>query len=226
MDLEKQLKFDNKRFNKTWLAYWSFIDNNHIEVWKLKLKNNIITKDNMTENGLDKNKITNSPIKKSSRPTFYLNNDKTLELKAGGILFYKYNEGQAEFEILMINSRNNYEDFGGCNDISDKDIRDTVSREVEEESNNIFNKKDIKEKLESLEPIYIKNSKYALYFVQLDEYVDPKDFGDKEIHDDLDRTVEWIPYSKFDDQDFLNKLNFRLKSFSVLNYLKKILIKP
>lgn len=171
-----------------------------------------------------KNTKTTKRVKtvKQTRPTFYLDTDKTEEVRAGGILFYKYNDDMTNFDLLLINSRNNYEDFGGCTDNDDENILDTVAREVEEESNKIFKKKFIMDKIKETEPVYIKHCKYALYFIELDEYYDPVDFGDREIHDNIARTVEWVSYDSFSDQDFINKLNFRLKSYNVLNYLKKI----
>lgn len=159
---------------------------------------------------------------KVERPTFYLDPENTQELRAGGVLFYKYNEDKTNFDLLLMYSRNNYEDFGGCTDNKDTDIKCTVAREVSEESNNIFTLDFIKEKIEDLEPIYIKHCKYALYFVELDGDYNTKDFGNKEIHDNIDRTVEWVSYDKFSDDDFIKKLNFRLRSFNVLNYLKTL----
>jgi hypothetical protein len=168
-------------------------------------------------------KNKSNPIK--NRPTFYLDDEHKIELRAGGVLFYKYNTDKTNFDLLLIYSRNNYEDFGGCTDEYDKDIIDTVSREVEEESNNIFSKDIIKEKIKDSVSIYIKHCKYALYFIELHDNYDPTDFGNMETHDNISRTVEWVPYDNFNDQDFIKKLNFRLKSFDVLNHLKTLLNK-
>lgn len=162
-------------------------------------------------------------IKPKDRPTFYMDDEKQIELRAGGVLFYKFNEDKTNFDLLLIYSRNNYEDFGGCTDAQDKDILDTVSREVDEESNNIFKKDIIKEKIKDIKPIYIKHCKYALYFVELNDDYNPKDFGTKEIHDNINRTVEWVSYDNFNDEEFIKKLSFRLKSYNVLEYLKTLL---
>ncbi|QKF94239.1 hypothetical protein QKU48_gp0781 [Fadolivirus algeromassiliense] len=227
MDLELQLLSDKEKFNKTWLNYWDFIDSNNIEIWKMKSNNSQPTKKQSKE--VIKKKLTNTTIKKTTsnknRPTFYLDDDDEKELRAGGVLFYKFNPSIADFELLMIYARNNYEDFGGCTDNKDKNILDTVSREVEEESNGIFKKDFIKNNIKDMDPIYIKHCKYALYVMELEDDVNPDDFGDKEIHDNIDRIVEWIPYSKFNDLDFINKLNFRLKAFNVLNHLKSTLVR-
>lgn len=236
MDLEKKLLLDSKKFNETWLNYWNFIDDNNIEISKMNStkQNTIKVKNTQNSTKLNTQTKNKSPAKstvkkvtnpKNNRPTFYLDDEKIQELRAGGVLFYRFNPDIADFELLMIYARNNYEDFGGCTDAIDKNIMDTVTREVVEESNEIFKKEFIKEHIEKAEPIYIKHCKYALYFIELDDYIDPTDFGDKEIHDDIDRTVEWIPYKQFNDQQFIEKLNFRLKSFNVLNHLKNILIR-
>ena len=154
----------------------------------------------------------------SLRPVYYFNNDKTCEIKAGGVLFYIKKNYPQQSELLLISSQRGYEDFGGCTDICDNDIIDTIAREVEEESNGIFNKKYIREQINNLEPIYIIVCKYVLYLVELKEYHDPSIFGNIEIHDNIERTVEWVKFSELYDK----KLNFRLKNFSVMNKLKKI----
>jgi len=151
-----------------------------------------------------------------NRPIFYFNDDKNSEIRAGGILFYKYNK--TNFDLLLTYSRNNYEDFGGCTDENDKNIIDTISREVVEESNNIFNQTEIKKKLEDAHCVYVKHCKYIVYFVELAEDYDVSLFGDTEVCDNFKRTVEWVPYDTINNI----KLNFRLKSYNVLNYLKTL----
>lgn len=154
----------------------------------------------------------NVQFKKKNR----CNNDKSCEVKAGGVLFYIKKDLQVE--LLLISSQRGYEDFGGCTDICDNDIIDTISREVEEESNGIFNKKYIREKIKDLDPIYIKICKYVLYLVEVEEYHDPLIFGSMEIHDNIERTVEWVKLSDLPNK----KLNFRLKYFGIMNRLKQI----
>ena len=156
--------------------------------------------------------------KKDDRPTFYHQNDKGKPIRAGGVLFYKLDKDA--YKLLLIYSRNNYEDFGGCTDNIDKNIKETVSREVAEESNFVFSQKFVQDKLNDEKSVYITKSKYILYFIELKEDYDPNIFGDKEHHDGFDRTVEWIPYSEFDDL----KLNWRLKNWTVSNYMKSLFI--
>lgn len=159
----------------------------------------------------------------NQRPIFHY--EEINEIKAGGILFYRYNEITNENDFLLINSRNNYEDFGGRTDQVDSNIIDTISREVYEESNCIFEKDFIIKKIENNdEKIYIPYCKYLLYIVKLDDFYEIKDFGDTEIHDNIKRTCEWIPQSKFMENAFIKKLNFRLKYFKVLNHIKTLII--
>ena len=157
------------------------------------------------------------------RPTFFLHNDPTQPLRAGGILFYKYSRDIADFELLMMYTRGQFEDFGGCTDEQDNDIIDTVTREAEEESNGVFKREELKERLVGIEPIYVKLGKYALYCVELTQYYDPALFGDMELHDNISRTVKWIPYENFNNPEFIKKLHFRLNQQIILQHLKVLL---
>ena len=163
-------------------------------------------------------------MSKDDRPTFYLNDDTDKPLRAGGVLFYRKNPDTDKYEIMLIHSRDKYEDFGGRTDKIDKTIIQTVAREVYEESNKIFKKKFIRSKLKKTEPIYIKYCKYALYFIELKYYYHPEIFGDREFHDNISRTIEWIPYDEFIEKDFYDKLNFRLKMPIVKKKLDEIFI--
>ena len=159
------------------------------------------------------------PLKSKDRPTFYYKMDGELyTIRAGGVLFYKKVDDYVK--LLMIRNRGKLEDFGGCTDVMDTDIYDTFSREVEEESNKVFNKEDIKKRLGGLEPIMIKISKYLLFLMPLTEEekkLKEADFGSIEFHDDINRTVEWIDAEKFNDIEFQNELNFRLRINSLKN---------
>jgi len=162
---------------------------------------------------------------KIKNPIFYYNDNKKYEIKAGGVMFYAYDYTDKILKFLMINYNNKYEDFGGKTSIADKCIFDTISREVEEESNNIFTKDDIYNHIIKKKPIYTKNSKYIIYFHKLDNHHDfkPDMFGDKEIYEDIPRTVEWIAYDTLKNAEFVkNKLNFRLKFKHFFKRIDKI----
>lgn len=148
----------------------------------------------------------------NKRPTFYYNNNKDHPIRAGGVLFYYKGKGEAQLLMIKNHISNKYEDFGGKTDSQDKTIYDTIAREVEEESNNIFDKDHIINKIKQNHHAHFCFGKYLLYLVELDEYVDPTKFGDLEIHDNLPRTVEWIPISDILSKKFRNGcLHLRLR---------------
>lgn len=146
------------------------------------------------------------------RPIFYFNGDQGKEVKAGGILFYRNNK------LLMIYSRNQIEDFGGKSDIDDKNIYDTVSREVEEESNKIFKAEKIKNLIKGEPYVYIPWSKYALFFVELTTDYDLSEFGHYENYDKIKRDVIWVPMDEFFDR----KKNFRLNCKDVAIKIREL----
>lgn len=170
-------------------------------------------------------KINEKTIKtiKSGRPTFYHNNDPENEIRAGGLLLYRFNKGMSEPEFLMIKNRDKYEDFGGKTDIIDKCIEDTILRETDEESNGVLKKKKMTNLVKKNKPVYYKKSKYMVYIIKTKRKYLSKDFGDKEFHDDIPRTVHWIKYSKLIDNKFVkNKLHIRLKFKNFFTRIKSI----
>jgi hypothetical protein len=158
-----------------------------------------------------------------NRPTFYLDDDENKPIRAGGVLFYFFDETDLTYYLLLIYSREKYEDFGGCTDCEDKSIQDTVARETAEESNYIFSKKFVLDKIQDQKPVYIKHCKYVLYFVELTEKYDSNVFGTREICDGFDRTVEWISFDTYDNKEFLQKVNSRMNNWIVHKHIKKIL---
>lgn len=164
--------------------------------------------------------------KSNSQPIFYYNNNKKYQIKAGGAIFYHIDD-KKNLKFLMIKNKNKYEDFGGKTDMNDLSIEETVAREVEEESNKIFTKKEIIENIKNLTPIYTQASKYLLYFYEIkdDTLYDPQIFGDKEIYENISRTVEWVPYFQIKSSIFINQcLNPRLRFktfFETIDILNK-----
>jgi ADP-ribose pyrophosphatase YjhB (NUDIX family) len=134
--------------------------------------------------------MSEKSISLKERPTFYIDG---FELRAGGVLFYR--TIQDKKELLLIKKGEQYEDIGGKTDIGDTCIQDTVSREVEEETNSVIKKQYIRKQLDQGHPFYSK-TKYALYFIKANKYerkLCTEDFGDKEINDNIVRTLHWIP---------------------------------
>lgn len=162
------------------------------------------------------------------RPTFYFENDKKNEIRAGGAIFYKIDKEDNDILFLMIYSRDKYEDFGGKTDSIDANANDTIAREVDEESNGIFIKKNILKRINKLTPIYTNSSKYLLHFIELtkeEESIDLAAFGAIEIHDNIDRTVEYVSLNKFRDKNFVkDKLCFRLKFRSFFQFIHQLKI--
>lgn len=172
----------------------------------------------------------------NDRPVFYYNELTENEIKAGGVILYRKDKEHKTIKFLLINSQEKYEDFGGRTDVIDKNINETIAREVEEESNGLIKKEYIINNIEKyltdkkrnnpeddlenefmtfigqsnlIKEIYIKNSKYLLYFIPTDIDYDTTKFGTYEIHDNIARTVDWITYEKLIS---MNNLNFRLRN--------------
>ena len=150
------------------------------------------------------------------RPTFYFNNKKYNEIRAGGIILYKIENNQKQF--LMIKKGDKYEDFGGKTDIDDNTIEETVSREADEESNGIFRKLDIIKKIKKIKPIYCKQSKYIIYFIKTDDDYICESFGNKELYCNINRTVEWVPLNKIRS----DMLHIRLRSYYFFKAIKAL----
>lgn len=159
------------------------------------------------------------------KKTFYYEDDTDSPVTAGGLVLYYFNKDLGEIELMLTYSRNNFEDFGGMADPEDSDVYEMIAREVNEESNDVFDKNQVYKviKKPTIKKVYNKKCKYLICFAKLSERVDPKEFGTREIHDGFDRTVEYIPYSTFSSKEFIEKkLAFRLKHFKVFGIVKEI----
>jgi hypothetical protein len=129
------------------------------------------------------------------RPTFF--NDSLQQIRACGIMCYRYDTKNKTLEFLLINDLTTgyIQDFGGKTDIGDLTSIDTALRETREESNKIINlTSDDLDKI----TMYNKWGKYLLYFCNLDKH--PKYsvevFGNKEEYEGIPRTIIWIPANK------------------------------
>ena len=143
------------------------------------------------------------------RPTFYYENDKTKPIRAGGVIIYKKVGNDIKLLMIKTTHRNvtRYEDIGGKTDINDITEYDTVSREVAEETNLVINQKIIKYQLKNADSIYVPYSKYLVFLVEANLYernLKSTYFGDKEIQDNIYRTINWISLDSY----LNNTLNF------------------
>ena len=132
------------------------------------------------------------------RPTFSYNNDNTKPIRAGGVILYKRTNNN-NIEILLIKkiigNVSRYEDIGGKTDSMDTNILDTISREADEETNNVVNKTIIKNQLINSNLIYSYKSKYVVAFTKANKYerkLNSDMFGTEETHDKIIRTIHWV----------------------------------
>ena len=157
------------------------------------------------------------------RPTFYYDNDEFKPIRAGGLIIYKIEQNKIKLLLIRTNFNNIevFEDIGGKTDSKDISFYETISREVGEETNNVINPNIIKNQLYNADSIYISHGKYLLYIIKANNYekkLDVIDFGNKEIHDNIDRTIEWVNVD-----DYINQTkNFNVRLHS--NELKKYFI--
>lgn len=155
---------------------------------------------------------------------FHLNNQ---EICAGGVILYRMIN--SNIELLLIKSRDKYEDFGGKIDKGDVDIYDTIAREVKEESNNLIDYDSIMLRIKDTnnKPVYVKYSKYLVFILEandLEKELTSEMFGTHEIHDNINRTVHWISMTDFLNLTERKEVNFRLINkpfFDALGALKK-----
>lgn len=155
------------------------------------------------------------------RQTFFIGKD--LPVTAGGVIFYKFTKNT--MKILLIDSDRFIEDIGGTAEVKDIDIHDCIAREVEEESNNVFKKNNILNRIKKSNYIYLPNSKYIVYFIKStkkEELLRAVDFGKKEIHDNIKRTIKWYDIKKVLTSKIINKLNYRIRNGTVFKKLRDL----
>jgi hypothetical protein len=196
---------------------------------EIKLEKIIQTMENLTVaepviEPTQKPKLTKEDYNK--RPTFYHKiNTKSFPIRAGGVLFYRKINNKVDLLLIHNEIRNYYEDFGGTTDKKDNSIQDTISREVDEESNGKFNTEDIKTRLAFARQAYTYQCKYLMYFVKVNHTeakLTKEDFGDMEIHDGIKRTIDWHPLEEVLTDEFIKKLNPRLNNDYMLKQLKNL----
>ena len=160
----------------------------------------------------------------TTKKIFYFEDDETKPIMAGGMTMYKI-ENKAIY-LLLVEKLGELEDLGGKTDTKDNTIYDTVSREVFEESNGVFDKNDIKNRLPKAKYTYNQNSKYIIYIVQANDKeakLTSDKFGDIESHNNKQRQIKWVSLKAFMNKIILKfKINHRLKNKYFFDNLKKI----
>lgn len=154
-------------------------------------------------------------------------NSNNFDVIAGGLILYRIRD--SIMELLLIEKNGQYEDFGGNTDLMDTDIYDTISRQFNIQSNNLFSKSKMKKRLlKTKNYVYMKKSKYIIFLIQT------KKLEDNLTSDDLAKfgftsnstvkqTVRWVSIETFLHYDVLKyKINFRLKSKYLFDLIKQI----
>lgn len=159
------------------------------------------------------------------RKTFYIGTDATKPIRAGGVIIYRKTKDN-NIDLLLIFSRGVYEDIGGRTDNNDDNIYDTVAREVEEETNKVITYDSIVDRLSDAKYVYFSQSKYIIFIVEAtkkESKLDSEVFGDTEIHDNISRSIQWVPLDTILETSVIKyKLNYRMKNPHLFNKLKNI----
>jgi len=147
---------------------------------------------------------------------FYINIEgRTYPVKAGGVIF-KYNDlyllQQNTDEKYTGNPKKFYSwcDFGGKVEKEDTNILETIIRELKEETNDILTNINFDNSIY----YYISNAKYLLIINTIDNKIDEKLFGNKEIKTNRMRRCEWKNIFKVNLHPRL--INFSKKK--IINY--------
>ncbi len=167
---------------------------------------------------------------KEERKAFYYEDDREKPILAAGVLLVKNNE--VLVQKLPKDDSFQFSDFGGKVDMTDISILETLSRELSEEINcGIYLKKnkvylhelELREMIEKnmVKQIYAPNCKYLVAFVNFDEKkygLDMEKIGNKEDHDNIERTVQWITGEQFINSHFEHHLHPRLWGKPILEF--------
>ena len=140
------------------------------------------------------------------------------EILAGGILFVKYLDGVPYVLLIKQDAKDTLEDLGGRTDPADKDIFDTITREVNEESNDLITFDSRDSYIEHR--VYVKDSKYLCIIVKItwDSIPDTTVFGSLEKTDNLKRTINWYRFTN----KLKSRLNFRIRDKTIYDIIKDI----
>ena len=118
-------------------------------------------------------------------------------ISACGCLFYKIVDGR--IKLLLYNYLDSkdapLDDFGGKVDLYDRNVYETMRREVLEETNNLIDIFYINSE-RFKEYFYVKFSKYYTALIEVDEdfFPDTSIFGTKECLEGIDRVIKWYDY--------------------------------
>lgn len=175
---------------------------------------------------------TISKTRNGERKVFYYEDNIEKPILAAGILLFKEDTKEVLVQKLPKDDTYQFSDFGGKIDMEDKNVIESIARELWEEINGgICRKKNGKmcdlNGLKKLihggikKKLYFPNAKYFLIFVSFNENkyeLNMDKIGEKEETDQITRNVVWIPYQEFIDSHFSHNLHPRLWGKSVLEF--------
>jgi hypothetical protein len=176
--------------------------------------------DKTCEKDVKKKKKGSKPI----RHTMYLNDDEAKPVTAAGALIYK--KFRNKLKLLIIESDRGFEDIGGKIDTDDQDIFSAAAREIEEETNKKIKIENTLERLKKAPYVYVPKSKYVIFLLEAsdkEKRLTKDEFGEYEIHDQIQRTIGWIDLKEFSKSSVVKfKLNWRLRNKSLFDKLSDI----
>ena len=148
----------------------------------------------------------------AGRPTFHYRFARSKPIRAGGVLYYKKVGDSIELLLIKRDDKDYYEDVGGKTSPEDKNVFDTVSREVDEETNKKMPYNVVMDQIKKAPSIYVKNCKYILFLVEAtpeQQLFTTEDFSNLETHENISRTIHWVDVSIYMDNK--HEFNPRMK---------------
>ena len=170
----------------------------------------------------------------NDRPTFHYRFARSKPIRAGGVLYYKKVGDSIEILLIKRDDKDYYEDVGGKTSPEDKNVFDTVAREVDEETNKKMPYEIVMEQIKKSPSIYVKNSKYILFLVEAtpeQQLFTTEDFSNLETHENVSRTIHWVDMSIYMDKKHAfnprmetNKLKEELSDISLEMAMRNVTV--
>lgn len=155
----------------------------------------------------------------------YIDDENTRPVTATGVMIYKQTSDY-KMKLLIMKNRGVYEDIGGKIDPDDESIYSAAAREVDEETNGMIKKDTLIDRLKMAQYVYVPRSKYVIFLLEANDAekrLKKGDFGDREIHDNIPRSIEWISRDKLiRPENIKHKMNWRIKSKTLFDKLQSV----
>jgi hypothetical protein len=141
-------------------------------------------------------------------------------ITGSGVILYKW-IGTELFVLLQKNldikhhNYGKYEDLGGKVDKYDVNFFETAAREAQEESNDVFKKKDLYTRMMCGRRKVMSVGSYNVIIMEAidnEKYLNSRMFGNTEFHTGCLREIQWTPCSQIENNDIVHRIK-PLKSF-------------